>query len=173
MRGKPSEVEVGLASWYGPPYAGRKGADGNGLRSERHDRGASDAADGELVRVTNLANNQTRWCGSPIAGRLCAGGSSISRWPRRRRRASTGWRREGSARGLSPPAKPNCDSRRPLVRADRGVQQGGGCDLAEERSAAAVHTAKVIEFAGPTGHWVRINLEFPDKHRPRGGGQHS
>jgi len=24
-------------------------------------------------------------------------------------------------------------------------------------------TAKVIEFAGPTGHWVRINPKFPDK----------
>jgi rare lipoprotein A len=24
-------------------------------------------------------------------------------------------------------------------------------------------TAKVIEFAGPTGHWVRINLKYPDK----------
>src|ERR1700691_3777030 len=29
MRGRPSEVEVGLASWYGPPYAGRRGADGS------------------------------------------------------------------------------------------------------------------------------------------------
>ena len=26
--GKPVSTEVGLASWYGPPYAGRKGADG-------------------------------------------------------------------------------------------------------------------------------------------------
>jgi rare lipoprotein A len=24
-------------------------------------------------------------------------------------------------------------------------------------------TAKVIEFAGPTGHWVRINPKYPDK----------
>ena len=24
-------------------------------------------------------------------------------------------------------------------------------------------TAKVIEFAGPTGHWVRINPAHPDK----------
>src|ERR1700761_4830144 len=26
--GRPVSSEVGLASWYGPPYAGRKGADG-------------------------------------------------------------------------------------------------------------------------------------------------
>jgi rare lipoprotein A len=24
-------------------------------------------------------------------------------------------------------------------------------------------TAKVIEFAGPTGHWVRINPKLPDR----------
>ncbi|HTH53248.1 MAG TPA: hypothetical protein VL495_04805, partial [Edaphobacter sp.] len=28
LHGKPTLVETGLASWYGPPYAGRKGADG-------------------------------------------------------------------------------------------------------------------------------------------------
>ena len=29
MKGKPDEIEFGLASWYGPPYHNRKGADGS------------------------------------------------------------------------------------------------------------------------------------------------
>ncbi len=57
--GKPVSVEVGLASWYGPPYAGRKGADGT-----VYDQNAMTAAHltlpmGTTVRVTNLETNQS------------------------------------------------------------------------------------------------------------------
>ena len=53
------QTEIGLASWYGPPYAGRKGADGT-----VYDQNAMTAAHltlplGTLVRVTNLANDQS------------------------------------------------------------------------------------------------------------------
>ena len=59
--GKPVSTEVGLASWYGPPYAGRKGADGT-----VYDQNAMTAAHltlpmGTMVRVTNLTNNQWSW----------------------------------------------------------------------------------------------------------------
>jgi rare lipoprotein A len=57
--GKPVSTEVGLASWYGPPYAGRKGADGT-----VYDQNAMTAAHltlpmGTMVRVTNLTNNES------------------------------------------------------------------------------------------------------------------
>src|SRR6202041_2437042 len=57
--GKPVSAEIGLASWYGPPYAGRKGADGT-----VYDQNAMTAAHltlpmGTMVRVTNLATNQS------------------------------------------------------------------------------------------------------------------
>ncbi|HEX2917081.1 MAG TPA: septal ring lytic transglycosylase RlpA family protein, partial [Edaphobacter sp.] len=59
LRGKPSLVETGIASWYGPPYAGRKGADG-----KVYDQNAMTAAHrtlplGTMVRVTNLSTNQS------------------------------------------------------------------------------------------------------------------
>ena len=48
-----------MASWYGPPYAGRKGADG-----KVYDQNAMTAAHltlplGTMVRVTNLTNNES------------------------------------------------------------------------------------------------------------------
>ncbi len=48
-----------MASWYGPPYAGRKGADGT-----VYDQNAMTAAHltlpmGTMVRVTNLTTNQS------------------------------------------------------------------------------------------------------------------
>ncbi len=57
--GKPILTEVGMASWYGPPYAGRKGADGT-----VYDQNAMTAAHltlplGTTVRVTNLTTNQS------------------------------------------------------------------------------------------------------------------
>ena len=57
--GKPVSSEVGLASWYGPPYANRKAADGS-----VYDQNAMTAAHrtlpmGSIVRVTNLANDQS------------------------------------------------------------------------------------------------------------------
>src|SRR6202042_2682826 len=58
-QGKPISTEVGMASWYGPPYAGRKGADGT-----VYDQNAMTAAHltlplGTTVRVTNLTTNQS------------------------------------------------------------------------------------------------------------------
>ena len=57
--GKPVSSEVGLASWYGPPYNNRKGADGT-----IYDQNAMTAAHrelplGSMVRVTNLTNNES------------------------------------------------------------------------------------------------------------------
>ena len=57
--GKPVSSEVGMASWYGPPYANRKGADGT-----VYDQNAMTAAHrtlpmGSIVRVTNLSNDQS------------------------------------------------------------------------------------------------------------------
>src|ERR1700738_3721927 len=56
--GKPVSTEVGLAIWYGPPYAGRKGADGT-----VYDQNAMTAAHltlplGSVVRVTHLPTNR-------------------------------------------------------------------------------------------------------------------
>ena len=59
LHGLPFATETGLASWYGPPYAGRKGADGT-----VYDQNAMTAAHlsyalGTVVRVTNLVNGES------------------------------------------------------------------------------------------------------------------
>ena len=59
IHGLPFATETGVASWYGPPYAGRKGADGT-----VYDQNAMTAAHltlalGTVVRVTNLTNGQS------------------------------------------------------------------------------------------------------------------
>jgi len=56
--GRPVSSEVGIASWYGPPYHNRHAADGS-----IYDQNAMTAAHrtlpmGSVVRVTNLTNNQ-------------------------------------------------------------------------------------------------------------------
>ncbi len=97
--GKPVSTEVGLASWYGPPYAGRKGADGTVYRVE---------AFAAPARVNAYPGG--RWCVQIGA-----------------------FARESDAVKL----------KQDLLR--------------------RYTTAKVIEFPGPTGYWVRVNPKFPDK----------
>src|ERR1700733_14404704 len=57
--GKPVSTEVGLASWYGPPYAGRKGADGTGYDQKSMTAPHLTRPMGTMVRVTNLTNNES------------------------------------------------------------------------------------------------------------------
>jgi rare lipoprotein A len=164
--GKPVSSEVGLASWYGPPYTNRKAADGS-----VYDQNAMTAAHrelpmGSLVRVTNLANNESVLVritdrGPFVDGRILdlslAAAKAIDVY------------RPGTA-------KVRVEAFAPPVGSDPAghwcVQIGAFLDEADaiqlkndltRRYAAA----KVIEFAGPTGHWVRINPKFPDKATAR------
>ena len=57
--GRPVSTEVGLASWYGPPYAGRKGADGTVYNENAMTAAHLTLPLGSMVRVTNLANNES------------------------------------------------------------------------------------------------------------------
>jgi hypothetical protein len=140
VRGKPISTEVGMASWYGPPYAGRRGADG-----AVYDQNAMTAAHltlpmGTLVRVTNLTNNQSVVVritdrGPFVHGRII----DLSLAAAKATGRVSGRSGEGAGRGLCRSAEAECDSGWTMVRADRGVPQSGGCDLVEERSAAAIY----------------------------------
>ncbi len=164
LRGKPSVVEVGLASWYGPPYAGRKGADGT-----VYDQNAMTAAHltlplGTLARVTNLANEQTVLVritdrGPFVPGRIIDLSLAAAK--------ATGIYRAGVAKvrieAYTPPPSPNaipggrwCVQIGAFYNPDDAIQLKN--DLIRRYS-----TARVIEFQGPTGYWVRINPKQPDK----------
>jgi rare lipoprotein A len=143
-------VETGLASWYGPPYAGRKGADG-----KVYDQNAMTAAHltlpmGSTVRVTNLTTNQSAMVkitdrGPFVRGRIIDLSLAAAK--------ATGLYRMGVAKVRveawtpGPSASPTAI---PAVRLKNDLMR-------------RYTTAKVIEFPGPTGHWVRINPARPDK----------
>ena len=161
-RGRPVSSEIGLASWYGPPYTNRKAADGS-----IYDQNAMTAAHrelpmGSIVRVTNLTNNQSVIVritvrGPFVDGRILdlslAAAKAIDVY------------RPGTA-------KVRVEAYAPPVGSDPAghwcVQIGAFLDEADAIQlkndlTRRYTTAKVIEFAGPTGHWVRINPKYPDK----------
>ena len=165
IHGLPFATEMGLASWYGPPYAGRKGADGT-----VYDQNAMTAAHltlalGTVVRVTNLTNGQSAVVritdrGPFVRGRII----DLSL----RAAKEIGVYRAGTARVRveafnAPPLKPN------VLPGGRWCVQIGAFpteDDALQEKADLVQRypgAKVIEFAGPTGHWVRINPKVADR----------
>lgn len=173
-RGKVIATEVGLASWYGPPYAGRKGADG-----KVYDQNAMTAAHltlplGTVVRVTNLANDQSVVVkitdrGPFVRGRIIDLSLAAAK--------ATGVYRAGVAKvrveaysapaaaasaSSAGPAKTVIPGGRWCVQIGAFMNQEDAISLKNDLIRRYA-TAKVIEFAGPTGHWVRINPKYPDK----------
>src|SRR5215475_2193610 len=166
VRGKPSLVETGLASWYGPPYAGRKGADG-----KIYDQNAMTAAHltlplGSMVRVTNLTTNQSAMVkitdrGPFVRGRIIDLSLAAAK--------ATGLYRMGVAKVRVEAWSPAPSTSPTSIPGGRWCVQVGA--FQSEKDAIRLKndlmrrytTAKVIEFPGPTGHWVRINPARPDK----------
>lgn len=162
--GKPVSVEIGLASWYGPPYAGRKGADGS-----VYDQNAMTAAHltlplGTMVRVTNLTNNESVIVritdrGPFVHGRIIDLSLAAAK--------ATGVYRAGVAKvrveAYAAPARADASlGGRWCVQVGAFSRESDAVKLKEELMRRYT-TAKVIEFGGPTGHWVRINPLQPDK----------
>jgi rare lipoprotein A len=162
--GRPVSTEVGLASWYGPPYAGRKGADGT-----VYDQNALTAAHltlpmGTMVRVTNLTNNQSVVVritdrGPFVRGRIIDLSLAAAK--------ATGVYRAGVARvkveAYAAPVRANASpGGRWCVQIGAFAHESDAVKLKEELMRR-YSTARVIEFAGPTGHWVRINPKLPDR----------
>lgn len=156
--------EEGLASWYGPPYDKRRGANG-----EIYDKDALTAAHrtlpmNSLVKVTNVSTGQAVILritdrGPFVPDRMLdlslASAKAIGVW------------RPGVARvRVEVFAAPS-----PLETGGRWCVQIGA--FREEKGAVKLRdqltrkyrTANVIEFAGPTGHWVRIRPANDDKGR--------
>lgn len=156
--------EEGLASWYGPPYDKRRGANG-----EIFDKDALTAAHrtlpmNSLIRVTNLSTGQAAVLrvtdrGPFVPNRMLdlslASAKAIGVW------------RPGVARvRVEVFAAPS-----PLDSGGRWCVQVGafksekGAYQLRDQLTRKYHTANVIEFTGPTGHWVRIRPLGDDKGR--------
>ena len=162
--GKPISTEIGLASWYGPPYAGRKGADGT-----VYDQNAMTAAHltlpmGTMVRVTNLTNNESVVVkitdrGPFVRGRIIDLSLAAAK--------ATGVYRAGVAKvkveAFAAPVRANADpGGRWCVQIGAFARESDAVKLKADLMRRYT-TAKVIEFPGPTGYWVRVNPKVPDK----------
>jgi rare lipoprotein A len=162
--GRPIYSEIGVASWYGPPYDKHRGANG-----EIYDENAITAAHrtlpmGSLIRVTNLQTGQSAMMritdrGPFVPDRtidLSVGAAkALSVW------------RPGTARvriDVYETPKPINEGGRWCVQIGAFSHEGEAKKL-EEHLAHEYESANVIEFTGPTGHWVRIRPENDDRNR--------
>jgi rare lipoprotein A len=159
---KPIYVETGLASWYGPPYHNRKGANG-----EIYDQNALTAAHRTLpmnsvVRVTNESTKHSVVVritdrGPFIEDRVMdlslAAAKAVDVW------------RPGTAtvkiEVLSTPA-PIFEGGRWCVQIGAFQSRHDALKL-KEKLQDRYENAQVIEFTGPTGEWVRIRPLGDDK----------
>ena len=161
---KPIYVETGLASWYGPPYHNRKGANG-----EIYDQNAMTAAHrtlplNSMVRVTNLSTGHVAMVritdrGPFIEDRIIdlslAAAKAVDVW-----RPGTA---EVKLEVLSAPA--------PIAQGGRWCVQIGAFQSEhearklKEKLQDRYEGANVIQFTGPTGEWVRIRPEGDDKRK--------
>lgn len=160
--GRPVLTEVGIASWYGPPYHNRRAADGS-----IYDQNAMTAAHrtlpmGSMVRVTNLSNDESVVVritdrGPFVDGRIIdlslAAAKMIDVY------------RPGTAKvrvdAFAPPAGSD-PAGRWCVQIGAFLTQDDAIQLKNEL-LRRYSTAKVIQFAGPTGYWVRINPQGEDR----------
>lgn len=160
----PVWTETGTASWYGPPYNKRRGANG-----QIYDQDAMTAAHrtlplNSLIRVTNVRTGQQAILhvtdrGPFVPGRVLdlsmASAKALGLYV-----AGTGTVRIDV---FAVPA--------PIESGGRWCVQIGAFKDQDEAEKLRTHlsrkyqTANVIEFTGPTGHWVRIRPFRDDKDR--------
>ena len=161
---KPIYVETGLASWYGPPYHNRKGANG-----EIYDQNALTAAHRTLPMnsVVRVINESTKHAvvvritdrGPFIEDRVIdlslAAAKAVDVW------------RPGTAtvkiEVLSTPA-PIFEGGRWCVQIGAFQSRHDALKL-KEKLQDRYENAQVIEFTGPTGEWVRIRPQGDDKRQ--------
>ena len=151
----PIYSETGLASWYGPPYHNRTGADGK-VYNEHHLSAAERTLPmGSLIRVTNVRTGQSAVMhvtdrGPFVAGRMIDLSMAAAK--------ATGIWGPGVAEVrmdvYSTPLPMN-EGGRWCVQIGAFSHEGAARHL-ESKLVREYATANVIEFQGPTGYWVRI-----------------
>jgi rare lipoprotein A len=159
-RGRPISTEVGLASWYGPPYTNRRAADGSIFDTNAMTAAHRTLPMGTTVRVTNLATNQSVVVkitdrGPFVPGRTLDLSLAAAK--------AIGVYRMGVAKvKVEAFAHATADQEgRWCVQIGAFIDPADAVQLKNDL-VSRYKTAKVTEFAGPTGHWVRINPAQPD-----------
>jgi rare lipoprotein A len=158
----PIYSESGVASWYGPPYHNRVGA--NGLVFDENGVSAAHRTlpMGSLIRVTNVKTGQSAVMrvtdrGPFVAGRVLdlsiGAAKAVGLW-----KPGTG---EVRIDVFSTP-KPMDAGGRWCVQIGAFLHAESALRL-QSQLQREYRTANVIEFQGPTGYWVRIRPENDDR----------
>ena len=163
MHGKPVLVETGLASWYGPNYHHHAAADGSTF-----DQNAMTAAHrtlplGSTARVTNIATGEQVLVRITDRGPFAPGRViDLSMGAAK----AIGLYRAGIAKvKVEAFPLPSADPLgRWAVQTGAFKTQQDALDL-KDALIARYKGAKVSEFAGPTGFWVRIDPATHERHQ--------
>jgi rare lipoprotein A len=157
-------VEQGLASWYGPPYHSRKTATGEIYDMHQMTAAHKTLPLNSVVRVTNVANGRSAvvrindrgpFIGTRIIDLSLAAAKQIDVW------------RAGVAKVrvevLETPSPIN-EGGRWCVQIGAFSDQDEATQL-KQKLARRYSTARVIQFTGPTGEWVRFRAQNDDKSK--------
>lgn len=155
-------TETGLASWYGPPYHGRKAATGEVFDMHQLTAAHKTFPLNSVVRVTNLKtgkkailriNDRGPFIGDRIIDLSMQAAKEID------------VHRAGIAQVkvelLKSPA-PLDSGGRWCVQIGAFSDQGDAIAL-KEKLIRKYKTARVIQFQGPTGSWVRLRPQNDDR----------
>jgi rare lipoprotein A len=151
--GKPTSVETGLASWYGP--SGHRAADGSVYDGNSMTAAHKTLPLGSIVRVTNLVNGEQIMVRitdrGPFAhGRVLDLSEAAAKQIDLYRMGVAKVKVEAFANAAASPAGKWC------VQTGAFKAEQDALDL-KSALIERYRGAKVIEFAGATGYWVRIN----------------
>jgi rare lipoprotein A len=162
---KPVFEEMGIASWYGPPYHNRRGSNG-----EIYDMNALTAAHrtlplGSIVRVTNVESGHSTVVritdrGPFIQGRIIDLSLAAAR------------KVDVYSKGLAKVRLEVVKTPAPLEQGGRWAVQIGafeGQDSAtrlQDRLIRRYRSAKVLTFPSPTGDWW-VRIRVPEDNRQR------
>ena len=162
---QPIATEIGMASWYGPPYHNRRGSNG-----EIYNMNAMTAAHrtyplGSIVRVTNMKTGHTALVritdrGPFIPGRVLdlslAAARKLDVWQP----------------GVARVKVELLQAAAPIATGGKWAVQIGGFpdeDVANrlaDKLTRRYHTAKVLRFSSPAGDWwIRVRVLDDDHSR--------
>jgi rare lipoprotein A len=159
---EPISTQTGVASWYGPPYHNRVGA--NGMVYDENGVSAAHRTlpMGSLIRVTNVRTGQSAVMrvtdrGPFVAGRILDLSVGAAK--------AVGVYRPGLAEvriDVFSTPKPMDEGGRWCVQIGAFEHRSEALRL-ESKLEREHPSANVIEFAGPTGYWVRIRPANDDR----------
>ncbi|MFZ0761659.1 MAG: septal ring lytic transglycosylase RlpA family protein [Candidatus Sulfotelmatobacter sp.] len=164
---RPLATEIGVASWYGPPYDKRRGSNGEVYNMHAMTAAHRTLPLGSIVRVTNLKTGHT------VLVRITDRGPFI---PGRVLDLSLAAARKVDVYlpGIAEVKVEVMEAPAPIETGGKWAVQIGGFPREQEASKLANHlarryrTAKVQSFVSPAGDWwVRVRVPDDDRRRAK------